>query len=95
MTLAADKTVAPAPTPVPGSAALPGFVQVSIVGIFLILVIGAMYYARSFFLPLVLALRVRLIFAPLVHTLARRGIPAALAQRRCAPCLAMIANAED
>jgi predicted PurR-regulated permease PerM len=73
-----DKTVAPTPTAIPGSPALPGFVQASIVGIFLILAVGAMYYARSFFLPLVLAILVRLVFAPLVHTLAHRGIPAAL-----------------
>ena len=70
MTLAVDKTVAPSPAANPASPAFPGFVQVSIVGIFLILAVGAMYYARSFFLPLVLALLVRLVFAPLVHTLA-------------------------
>lgn len=78
MTLAVDKTVAPTPAAVAGNPALPKFVRVSIVGIFLILAVGAMYYARSFFLPLVLALLVRLVFAPLVHTLAHRGIPAAL-----------------
>jgi predicted PurR-regulated permease PerM len=37
-----------------------------------------MYYARSFFLPLALALLVTLAFAPLVRTLAHRGIPAAV-----------------
>jgi predicted PurR-regulated permease PerM len=78
MTLAVDQTVAPVPAAVAGNPALPKFVQASIVGIFLILAVGAMYYARSFFLPLVLALLVRLVFAPLVHTLAHRGIPAAL-----------------
>ena len=78
MTLAVDNTVAPSPAADPGGPAFPRFVQVSIVGIFLILAVGAMYYARSFFLPLVLAILVRLVFAPLVHTLAHRGIPAAL-----------------
>ena len=78
MTLTVDQTVAPEPAAVAGNPALPRFVQASIVGIFLILAVGAMYYARSFFLPLVLALLVRLVFAPLVHTLAHRGIPAAL-----------------
>ena len=53
-----------------------GIVRVAIVGTFLILAVGAMYYARSFFLPLVLALLVTLAFAPLVRTLAHRGIPA-------------------
>ena len=78
MTLAVDNTVAPSPAASPDGSVLPRFVQVSIVGIFLILAVGAMYYARSFFLPLVLAILVRLVFAPLVHTLAHRGIPAAL-----------------
>ena len=78
MTPAVDHSVAPTPAANPGGSALPRFVQASIVGIFLILAVGAMYYARSFFLPLVLALLVRLVFAPLVHTLGRRGIPAAL-----------------
>ena len=78
MTLPADKTIASTAPANPGGPALPRFVQVSIVGIFLILAVGAMYYARSFFLPLVLAILVRLVFAPLVHTLAHRGIPAAL-----------------
>src|SRR5262249_39750252 len=42
------------------------------------LLVGAMYYARSFFLPLVLAMLVTLSFAPLVRTLSHRGIPAAV-----------------
>jgi hypothetical protein len=53
-------------------------VRVAIVGTFLILAIGAMYYAQSFFLPLVLAVLITLAFAPLVRSLAHRGIPAAL-----------------
>ena len=57
MTLTVDQTVAPVPAAVAGNPALPKFVQASIVGIFLILAVGAMYYARSFFLPLVLAMR--------------------------------------
>jgi predicted PurR-regulated permease PerM len=55
-----------------------GVVRVAIVGTFLILAVGAMYYARSFFLPLALAILVTLAFAPLVRTLAHRGIPAAV-----------------
>jgi predicted PurR-regulated permease PerM len=58
--------------------ATPGIVRVAIVGTFLILAVGAMYYARSFFLPLALAILVTLAFAPLVRTLAHRGIPAAV-----------------
>ena len=72
-----DPTLPPEVNPEqPG--ATPGNVRVAIVGTFLILAVGAMYYARSFFLPLALALLVTLAFAPLVRTLAHRGIPAAV-----------------
>jgi predicted PurR-regulated permease PerM len=53
----------------------PSIVNLSIVGTFLILLAGALFYARGFFLPLVLAILVTLTFAPLVRTLAHRGIP--------------------
>ncbi len=56
--------------------ALPFAVRVSIVGTFLILLVGAIYYARAFFLPLVLATLVTLALAPLVRELGRRGLPA-------------------
>jgi predicted PurR-regulated permease PerM len=42
-----------------------------------ILLLGALYYARSFILPIVLAMLVALAFAPAVRVLGRRGIPAA------------------
>lgn len=57
-------------------AVLPTAVSVSVVGVFIILLIGALYYARSFFLPLVLALLITFSLSPLVRTLSRRGIPA-------------------
>jgi predicted PurR-regulated permease PerM len=50
-------------------------VKVAIVGTFIILLCGALYYARSFFLPLVLAILVTMTFAPLVRWLAHRHIP--------------------
>ena len=56
--------------------ALPRAVSVAIIGIFLILLAGALYYARGFFLPLILALLTTLAFMPTVRWLARRGIPA-------------------
>lgn len=55
---------------------LPRVVSVSLVGTFLILLVGAVYYARGFFLPLVLAILVALLFAPLVRSLSHRGVPA-------------------
>lgn len=57
-------------------AILPTAVSVSVVGSFIILLIGALYYARSFFLPLVLALLTTLTFAPLIRSMSRFGIPA-------------------
>lgn len=57
---------------------IPAPVRVAIVGTFLILLVGALYYARSFFLPLVLAILVAITFAPLIRSLVRRGIPAAV-----------------
>jgi hypothetical protein len=50
-------------------------VQIAIVGTFLILLAGVLYYARGFFLPVILALLITLAFMPLVRALSRRGIP--------------------
>lgn len=50
-------------------------VSVSIIGIFVILLIGAFYFARAFFLPVMLALLITLSFSPLVRYLRRHGIP--------------------
>ena len=59
-------------------AGFPVSARAGIVGIFLILAVGALYYARSFFLPLVLAVLLTLTLAPLVRALGRRGIPSAI-----------------
>ncbi len=56
----------------------PASVQVSFVGTFLILFLGALYYARGFVLPLVLACLLTLTLAPLVRRLAHFGIPTAV-----------------
>jgi predicted PurR-regulated permease PerM len=54
---------------------LSGAATVAIFGTFLILLLGALYYARSFFLPVMLAFLLTLTFSPLVRGLARRGLP--------------------
>ena len=51
-------------------------VSLSIIGTFIILIIGALYFARGFVLPVILALLIALTFNPLVRYLARRGVPA-------------------
>lgn len=50
-------------------------VSFSIIGIFAILLVGAFYFARTFFLPVMLALLVTLTFSPMVRYLRRQGIP--------------------
>jgi len=54
---------------------LPKGVSVAIIGTFAILLLGAVYYARSFFLPLVLSLLITLTFMPMVRYFYRRGVP--------------------
>ncbi len=61
--------------PSPPLVALSRPVTFAIVGTFTILAIGVLYYARGFFLPLILALLVTLAFMPIVRSLSRRGIP--------------------
>src|SRR6476659_6460146 len=53
-------------------------VSISIVGIFVILLIGAFYFARAFFLPVMLSLLVTLTFSPMVRYLRHRGIPSVI-----------------
>lgn len=53
-------------------------VSASIVGIFVILLIGAFYFARAFFLPVMLSLLVTLTFSPMVRYLRRHGIPSVI-----------------
>jgi predicted PurR-regulated permease PerM len=48
-------------------------------GIFIIAIVAAMYFARDFLLPVILALFVALTFRPAVRYLAKRGIPPSLA----------------
>lgn len=70
---------APEAPPAPATVRLSRAVSISIVGTFIILLIGAMFYARSFFLPLVLAMLITITFSPLVRHLGRWGIPAGVA----------------
>jgi predicted PurR-regulated permease PerM len=62
--------------PMTGPAVFPRAVSFAIVGSSLILVVGAIYYARDFILPLVLATLLCLTLLPTVRSLQRRGVPA-------------------
>lgn len=55
---------------------LPSAVKVSLVGLFLIALTGALHFAKDFLLPVSLAFLFALVLSPVVRVLARRGIPA-------------------
>ena len=50
-------------------------VRVAILGIFLILSVGALFMGKSLLLPVTLAFLFALVLSPVVRTLRRRGIP--------------------
>lgn len=50
-------------------------IKVAVVGIFAVHVLGVMYFASSFLLPVLLALLLALILSPTVRFVRRRGIP--------------------
>lgn len=53
-------------------------VHFALVGIFLLAFIYALYFARDFFMPVVLAFLLALTLSPMVRFMGKRGIPAAL-----------------
>src|SRR5262249_38226685 len=81
----------PAPVVVEQPVPLPTAASVSLVGIFLIMLIAALYLARALVLPLVLALLFTLTAAPLVRWLARRGIPPPISSALLVAALAVVA----
>ena len=58
--------------------AFPASIRVGVFGTFLILFLGALFYARGFVLPLVLACLLTLTLSPLVRRLRRFGMPTAV-----------------
>ena len=53
-----------------------GLVRFSLVGIFLLAVVYALYFGREFFMPVVLAFMLALTLTPVVRVLRKRGLPA-------------------
>ena len=53
-------------------------VKAGVIGTFLLLFIGALYYARGFVLPLVMACLLTLTLSPVVSRLSRLGVPAVI-----------------
>jgi predicted PurR-regulated permease PerM len=62
----------PGPAPEPPSRAVPRLLG----GIFLIMAIYALYFAKDFFMPVVLAFLLTLTLTPIVRFLRKRGVPA-------------------
>lgn len=60
---------------------------IAVTGMMLILTAGTLYFARDFFLPIVLAILFGLVLRPIVRWLARRGVPAPLSAVVLVVCL--------
>jgi predicted PurR-regulated permease PerM len=79
MTMANDAvTPAPVPSEVERTAADMRLTRSLLIGIFLFMAVYALYFARDFFMPVILALMLALMLTPIVRFLRRRGIPEAL-----------------
>ena len=71
-------TPAPVPSEVERTAADMRLTRSLLIGIFLFMAVYALYFARDFFMPVILALMLALMLTPIVRFLRRRGIPEAL-----------------
>jgi predicted PurR-regulated permease PerM len=76
-----DVRVEPAEADVPERRATPAdfrLVRFALLGIFIMGLVYALYFAKDFFMPVVLAFLLALTLTPIVRFLRKRGIPAAL-----------------
>jgi predicted PurR-regulated permease PerM len=69
----------PEPSPALTAAVERGVPAWAVIGIFVLLLVGAMAYARNFLMPVVLALLLKLVFTPPQRALERWGLPGGLA----------------
>jgi predicted PurR-regulated permease PerM len=53
-------------------------IRALLVGIFIFTAVYALYFARDFFMPVILAFMLALMLTPIVRTLRKRGVPEAL-----------------
>jgi predicted PurR-regulated permease PerM len=67
--------VEPAPSEARIEAVALGVPRWAVIGIFIILLIGGMAYARAFLMPVVMALLLSLVFTPVRRTMERGGLP--------------------
>lgn len=73
----ADATTADAAPGAVPAAKFPRMVLVPLIGIFVIMLFTALYFARDIALPIVLAFLFAITFSPIVRRLQRRGVPPA------------------
>lgn len=50
-------------------------VRAAVVGMFLLMLLGALFFAQDFLLPVIIAFLLALVLSPIVRGLARRGVP--------------------
>ena len=73
-----DKSALSRADEIPTSPPLQGASRKAVTGIFLILLVYALYFGREFFMPVVLAFLFALTLTPIVRFLRKRGVPAPL-----------------
>jgi predicted PurR-regulated permease PerM len=74
-----ERPPAPAPEAQSGAATGRPYPRWAIIGIFFLILIGGLAYARNFLMPLVLAILLKLVFTPPQRALERLGLPGGLA----------------
>jgi len=73
-----QREVAGEPVPVMEVTQIPPSIRVCLIGIFMILMIGAIYFAKDILLPIALAFMLTLTLSPVVRYLAKYHVPEAL-----------------
>jgi predicted PurR-regulated permease PerM len=71
---AAAKAMPPRP-PEPIAMSAKGALRIAIIGIFLIMLVGALYFAQDLIIPISLAFMLSVLLSPIVRAFARIGVP--------------------
>ncbi|MDX8480333.1 AI-2E family transporter [Mesorhizobium sp. VK24D] len=77
-TTASGASIAESPDPGAGTKAELRLMRSLLIGIFVLLMVFALYFARAFFMPVILAFLLALTLTPIVRFLRKHGIPDAL-----------------
>ncbi|CDX16160.1 conserved membrane hypothetical protein [Mesorhizobium sp. ORS 3324] len=77
-TTASGASIAESPAPGAGTKAELRLMRSLLIGIFVLLTVFALYFARAFFMPVILAFLLALTLTPIVRFLRKHGIPDAL-----------------